>query len=246
MTSGERNTAVGNYCMADAAVTGDNNCAYGDNAGRELTSGSENTFIGSQAGYNITTGANNTTVGRNSGYDLTGGGNNVLIGLSAGRSSSPSGTLATASNKVVIGNNDITTTYVKVDWVVTSDRRDKTDIEPFNHGLSWINKLNPVTYRWDNRSFYDNGIPDGSKKQSKLNVGLIAQDEIEVEKEHGFGDTPDNMLVTDVNDDGNYGMQYSKLVPILINAVKELSAENAELKSLIKNSTSFAKLKSSL
>ena len=75
---------------------------------------------------------------------------------------------------------------------------------------------------------------------------MIAQDEIEVEKEHGYGDTSDNMLVTDVNAEGNYGMQYSKLVPILINAVKELSAENAELKSLIKNSTSFAKLKSSL
>ena len=60
---------------------------------------------------------------------------------------------------------------------------------------------------------------------------MIAQDEIEVEKEHGYGDTPDNMLVTDVNEDGNYGMQYSKLVPILINAVKELSAKNEALEA---------------
>ena len=60
---------------------------------------------------------------------------------------------------------------------------------------------------------------------------MIAQDEIEVEKEHGYGDTPDTMLVTDVNADGNYGMQYAKLVPILINAVKELSAENTALKA---------------
>ena len=75
---------------------------------------------------------------------------------------------------------------------------------------------------------------------------MIAQDEIEVEKEHGYGDTQDNMLVSHVNDDGNYGMQYSKLVPILINAVKELSAENTALKNLIKNSSSFAALKSSL
>ena len=126
-----------------------------------------------------------------------------------------------------------------------SDRRDKTDIEPFNHGLSWINKLNPVTYRWDNRSNYheydSNGDVikenprDGSKKSPKLNVGLIAQDELEVEKEHGFGDTPDNMLVTDVNGDGGYGMQYVKLVPILINAVKELSAKVEELESKLNN-----------
>ena len=40
------------------------------------------------------------------------------------------------------------------------------------------------------------------------------------------------MLVSDLSDDGeNYGMKYSKLVPILINAVKELSAENTALKA---------------
>ena len=110
-----------------------------------------------------------------------------------------------------------------------SDRRDKTDIEPFTHGLSWINKLDPVTYRWDNRSNYEDGVPDGSKKSPKLNVGLIAQDELEVEKEHGFGDTPDNMIVAHVDDGGGYGMKYVKLVPILINAVKELSTKNDEL-----------------
>ena len=91
--------------------------------------------------------------------------------------------------------------------------------------------MNPVTYRWDNRSNYEDGVPDGSKKSPKLNVGLIAQDELEVEKEHGFGDTPDNMIVAHINDGGDYGMKYAKLVPILINAVKELSAENTALKA---------------
>ena len=84
------------------------------------------------------------------------------------------------------------------------------------------------------RSNYDDGLPDGSKKESKLNVGLIAQEELEVEKEHGYADTSDNMLISHINPGGSYGMQYSKLVPVLINAVKELSAKNDALEARIR------------
>ena len=107
----------------------------------------------------------------------------------------------------MLGDNSISSCHIQTDWTVASDKRDKTDITPFTHGLSWINKLNPVTYRWDNRSNYEDGVPDGSKKAPKLNLGLIAQDELEVEKDHGYGDTSDNMLVSHVNADGSYGMQ---------------------------------------
>ena len=192
------------------------------------------TALGKDAGKANTTGSANTHIGCEAGDAITSGGNNTCVGFQAGTSDAP-GNIVTSSNQIALGNNSVTTAYIKVDWTVTSDRRDKADITPFNHGLSWINKLNPVTYRWDNRSNYENGVPDGSKKGTQLNVGLIAQDELEVEKEHGYGDTPDNMLVSHVNGDGNYGMQYSKLVPILINAVKELSAEVEQLKSQINN-----------
>ena len=195
-----------------------------------VTTGNNNTAVGRLALLVVTTGSNSTALGYGAGEQSTTGSNNLFLGYEAGTGSSPN-QITTGSNAIVMGNNSITACHIKVDWTVTSDRRDKTDIEPFNHGLSWINKLNPVTYRWDNRSFYDDGKPDGSKKQSQLNLGLIAQDEIEVEKEHGYGDTPDNMLISHLGEDGNYGMQYSKLVPILINAVKELSAENTALKA---------------
>ena len=228
-TSGGKNVAVGAYAL-DAGTTGNGNTCVGYWAGSVQTTQNDNTLVGYYAGY-PTTGYRNTVLGSYSGYELTSGHTNLLLGYHAGYSTSPSGTVDTENYQICLGDNDITNAFIKVDWTVTSDRRDKTDIEPFNYGLSWINKLNPVTYRWDNRSNYENGVPDGSKKGTQLNVGLIAQDELEVEKEHGYGDTPDNMLVSHVNGDGNYGMQYSKLVPILVNAVKELSAENTALKA---------------
>ena len=106
--------------------------------------------------------------------------------------------------------------------------------------LCWISKLSPVTYRWDKRSWYvddtntsiNEGVPDGSKKRPRLHIGFLAQEHLEVEKDHGFGDTPDNMLITNLTEDGErYGMKYERLVPVLVNAIKELSSENNALKA---------------
>ena len=72
-------------------------------------------------------------------------------------------------------------------------------------------------------------IPDGTHKKSKVNLGLIAQEELEVEKEHGYANSKDDMLITDENNEGNYTMKYERLVPVLVNAVKELSAQNEAL-----------------
>ena len=233
-TTGTDNTAVG-YDAGGDMTTADDCTFIGSLAGRYWTTGNGNTAVGYGAGaaqYSGagTTGTYNSCLGFGAGTRLTSGDNNLLLGHDAGTPNAPSGQVNDEDNYVCLGDSNIATACIQVDWTVGSDKRDKTDITPFNHGLSWINKLEPVTYRWDNRDNYENGIPDGSKKQPKLNVGLLAQDELEVEKEHGFGDTPDTMLVTDLSPDGNkYGMQYSKLVPILINAVKELSAQNEAL-----------------
>ena len=217
--SGIRNIAVGTHCMVGNGV--------------DEFFGSSNTAIGWYCAQNIRSNAHhNTMLGTAAGQSLLTGDNNLLLGSSAGTSTSPA-TIDTEDNRIVLGDNSITNASIKVDWTVTSDKRDKTDIESFTHGLSWINKLNPVTYRWDMRSNYDDGLPDGSKKESQLNIGLIAQEELEVEKEHGYADTSDNMLISHINPGGSYGMQYSKLVPVLINAVKELSAKNDALEARI-------------
>jgi len=75
------------------------------------------------------------------------------------------------------------------------------------------------------------------KKQSK------------VEKKHGYAGKKDDFLIANQDEDEkdpSYGMKYERLVPVLVNAVKELKAENDELRSLIKDSKTFASLKSSI
>ena len=168
-------------------------------------------------------------------------------------------------------SNSISDLYCADTSISSSDARDKTDIEDFKYGLSWIKELRPVTYRWDRRTWYSDDksvTPDGSKKRDRLHIGFLAQEAIEVEKKHGYADKKDNMLIVNQDEDEknpSYGYKYERLVPVLVNAIKELSAKVEELesnsggtsgsssssaveelKSLIKSSTSFAKLKSSL
>ena len=53
--------------------------------------------------------------------------------------------------------------------------------------------------------------------------------------------------MVNINEDETaYGMKYERLVVVLTKAVQELSAQNDELRSLIKGSKSFASFKSSI
>ena len=93
--------------------------------------------------------------------------------------------------------------------------------------MTTMNKNDTV----DKRSFNDN---DTDKKR----IGLIAQDIqsvypecINVGKESE--DCPDGVL----------GICYTELVPVALQAIKELKAENQSLRSAIKNLTEFLKVK---
>ena len=249
-TTGGNNTAVG-YAALSANVTGGNNVAVGngaldasnhsfntavgDTALGASTSGQQNTAVGYQSLGVLTTSLYNTAIGLQSGRDCTTGSDNVFVGYRAGDGPSPSGSITTQSNNIVIGNNSSTNAYIKIDWTVTSDKRDKTDVEPLTMGLDLVNKLNPVTYRWDMRSDYKDGKPDGTHKKEKLCGGLLAQDVEVLEREYGYKLEDKTSILTDKNADGNYGLTYSKFVPVLINAVKELSAEVEELKAKLEN-----------
>ena len=102
--------------------------------------------------------------------------------------------------------------------------------------------MRPITYRWDMRSDYlddDNTnlmtiVPDGTHTKPKQDVGFLAQ-EIEVlEKEIGFSSSKLNQLFCNTTEDGTHmGLKYPRLIPVLVNAIQELSAKNDVLEAKI-------------
>ena len=102
-------------------------------------------------------------------------------------------------------------------------------------GLEFINKLEPVTYRWDKRSKYSDdqsATPDGTHKEEQLEGGFLAQDVEAIEEQYGHKLSDNTNLTFHLSEDEKmYGIKYGKFVPMLVKAVQELSAEVEELKA---------------
>jgi len=234
VAGGEFNVAIGTAAL-DALTTADNNVAVGDAALTDLTTGGKNTACGYEALANVVGGVSNVGLGHFAGGTITSGSNNICIGIDSGISGSPGGALGTGSNSICFGDENIANCNIQVDWTVASDKRDKTDVSAIDIGLGFINKLEPVTYRWDKRSKYDNRITTGEHKEAKLDIGFLAQDVEVLENEYGYKKEDKTNLTTNLSEDGvQYGIQYSKFVPILVKAVQELSSQVEELKDKIK------------
>ena len=116
-----------------------------------------------------------------------------------------------------------------VAWTVTSDSRDKSDIQTVPYGLQFVNELIPITYKWDKRDKYENSTPDGTHKESKTQLGFLAQDVIALEKKHGgiAGD----LLIADDETEESLKITETKFIPILVKAIQELTARVRTLES---------------
>jgi len=116
-----------------------------------------------------------------------------------------------------MGNNNTANANIKVAWTVTSDARDKTNFAPVPHGLDFVSKLKPTRYEYRTSREDPTPIKDG-----KVRYGLLAQDVLELE-----GDNP---VVIDARDPENLKFNEASLIPILVNAIKELNTEVQFLK----------------
>ncbi|MDD5675059.1 MAG: tail fiber domain-containing protein, partial [Chitinivibrionales bacterium] len=94
-------------------------------------------------------------------------------------------------------------------WNSVSDRRYKTSITPIDSSLTKISKLQGVYYDWDRAKWPKKNFPEGKQ------VGLIAQDVEKVIPE-----------VVNTDKEGYKSLSYDKLTAVLIEAVKELKAQN--------------------
>ena len=108
----------------------------------------------------------------------------------------------------------------------SSDRRLKTNIQPLVSSLVKVQSLNGFTYHWNDLAHKLAGF----NTESRL-VGVYAQEVQRI--------LPEAVKLAPFDNDGtdrsisgeNYlTVQYEKLVPLLIEAIKELKAEVDELK----------------
>jgi cytochrome c5 len=215
----------GNYSVAVGYETLFNNTTSGYNTAvgyQALTSTTQtaNTAVGYTAGYNISTGDSNTCVGSSAGGNLTTGANNTCLGYNAQSSS------ATINNTVTLGDIYIATLRCATTSITAiSDVRDKKDVVDIPAGLSFVEKLRPVSFKWAMRNLSDD--PKFTGKQDIPEFGFIAQDLQSVQAETGI--TVPNLVMDDNPD--RIEAAPSALLPILIKAIQELTARVKELEA---------------
>jgi hypothetical protein len=221
--SGSQNTAVGYQAMLNN-TTGTGNTAVGTAAMQNNTGGTQNTAVGYQAMQSNTTGIQNTAVGLQAGAtgtrDVTTGTNMMLLGYQA---QSPT---QNENNTIVLGNSSVAKIYCQVTTItsLSSDARDKTDVETIPLGLDFINKLRPVKFKYDSRDRYENGIPDGSKADDFWTTGFIAQEVLAVQPKW-------LKMAYELGEDRLTATPSMVLMPLL-KAVQELSAQVTALQAL--------------
>jgi hypothetical protein len=234
--AGGSNVYIGDRVGVNGGAS--DNVFIGDNVAQGVTGAgaSSSVYIGSGAAASFNFSEASTVVGF--GAASSGSGYGTYIGNGAGATDThtnvliinqgTAGLVATANNQAVLGDNTITTlitagSSISGGVIGPSDERLKESIFDLENGLGIIESLDPVTFRWDEKALETNSVPHIKEDVAKLQYGLIAQDVYKVLPE-----------VVQQREDGFMFLHYDRLIPILISAVKELSAELAEIKTRIK------------
>jgi hypothetical protein len=219
-TSGGFNAAFGAYSLK-ALTSGTNNTAFGKSAGITLTTGDRNTALGSSALNGPTTGSYNLGLGATALQSLTTGSGNISIGghTAAGIYSPANDISSTTNNYISLGSTSATNAYIQVGWTTVSDARDKTNFNLIPYGLDFVTKLNPVSYQFKETR-------DSLEPHGKVRYGFKAQDILALEGE--------NSVIIDSDDANKLRYNSDYLIPVLVNAIQELTAKVILLEAKLK------------
>ena len=220
------------------------NTFIGQNSSAAKTSGINNVTIGAGSNFLASSGSSITAVGAYSANNVSGN-NGVYIGYAAGAGATTTGdncivignfsssSSTTVSNEITLGDSNITSLRCAVTSITSlSDERDKSEIKDLGYGLAFIDALQPREFVWDNRpetrtEFDDEGnetqVEFYSANKGKKDFGFIAQEVKELDN--------DTLRLVYSEDEEKLELSYGKLVPVLVQAIKELKAEIELLKS---------------
>jgi trimeric autotransporter adhesin len=256
-TTGGYNTVIGTNALG-ANTTGNYNTAVGRQALLSNTTASNNTATGFRSLEANTTGANNVCNGYASGDGITTGSHNVCLGSESGKSGIALTTgignslLGTFSHTSAVGDNyangigydinaeggyttvgkggnDIRAQHGVATWATVSDERYKKDIVDSTAGLSFINALQPRTFKYKTLGELPETFrayeADSTEvfKNANTNHGFIAQ-EIKAAID-ADASIKDGFRLWDDREDGSQEVAEAALIPILTKAIQELSTQ---------------------
>ncbi len=229
------NIAIGYAAMMTTNPTnssnGYRNIGIGTDALRNNTTGSYNLGIGYQAGYSNSTGNGNICIGYQAGYSETGSdklyidNSNTTTPLIYGDFSAnrigincnnPQYPLHVVGNLGVVGTIYATAASVSSGVSACSDIRYKKEIITLTNSLDKILTIRGVSYFWKTKEFPEKNFTDDKQ------LGFIAQ---EIEKIYP------EVVFTDK--DGYKSVDYSRLTPVLVEAMKEQQIQINELRLMI-------------
>ena len=205
-------------CAGNCNTTGNHGIFIGCQAGFCNTTGSNNFFAGQCAGYSNTTGSSHIYAGLCAGYCATTGTNNLFFGCNAGVGTAGLANITTESNRIIMGNSSHTCAQIQIAWTAVSDARDKCIFGGVPHGRGFLQKINPIKFSFKDRT-------TGCLTDVRKRYGFSAQEVLQAE-----GDEP--IIVSD-DDPEKLQLTADYMLPVLVNAIKELSDEVENLKARI-------------
>ena len=182
-------------------------------------------------------------MGAVAGDNLTTGGANLFLGQDTKPSS------GNASYQFVIGHNvtgdgnskttigydttEIATSHGSASWAAVSDERYKKDIETSTAGLSFIDDLRPVTFKFKQKNEldsnlwgYDANSTDTDGYTDEVAHGFIAQEIKTAIDNHPEIKAGQEIWKEGIDAKSNrQNVSYNGLIPMMVKAIQELSAK---------------------